>query len=182
MQGGHVGCKGIFGWSAGRPPQVGESDHAVTGPDQCRNILWGMSRGFNQADRRRDIEAFGGSAVPYIVLVNSPVIMKAGVWEQCRVDSMVRVVMGKYDIGDGRGRLTQCRKWLENCARTGHHTGIDNYADVTIADVGDRRGYMPAYVAIEENMHLCRRGKRFIAICYHLCLSQISSSNKHCSC
>jgi hypothetical protein len=72
MQGGHVGCKGIFGWFTGRPPQVGESDHAVTGPDQCRNILWGMSRGFNQADRRRGIEAFGGSAVPDIVLVTTP--------------------------------------------------------------------------------------------------------------
>src|SRR6266704_110578 len=108
MQGGHVGCKGIFGWSA----------------------------------------------VPDIVLVNSPVIMKAGVWEQCRVEGMVRVVMGKYDIGDGSRGFTQCCKWLENCSGTGNHARINNHADAAVAYESDRRGHTLVHVAVEENMHL----------------------------
>ena len=104
--------------------------------------------------------------------VDGPVIVHASVRKQCRIQCVVRVVVGKHDVGD-TGRINgENLKSLEDLAPVMHHAGVDDYRRRTVlyeADCGldsSRRWFnRPNDKSIDDDRH---RLRRVVALGFHL--------------
>src|SRR5438067_1383679 len=83
-----------------QPPEMRERHRAAAGRNQCGDVLWRMPGGFDQADRWAQRKPFRWTSVPEIALVDRPEVMKAGLGKERRIERVVRVVVGKDDVGD----------------------------------------------------------------------------------
>src|SRR5438874_5065718 len=102
MEGGRVRRQRVLRRPARRPPQVRERHRAAAGRNQRGDVLWRVPGGFNQADRWAERKPFRGTSVPDIALVDRPKIVDASSRKKGGVERVVRMMVGKNDVGDLR--------------------------------------------------------------------------------
>jgi hypothetical protein len=95
-----VGRVGVLDRGIGRPPRVGEDNESIVGSRKCRDVLVSVSAHVEQEDVRREVKPVRLPVGPQITLVDGPVVMKPGAWEERSVDRVVRLVVREDDVGD----------------------------------------------------------------------------------
>src|SRR5262245_60612601 len=93
VEGHRVSRVGIFGRAIRRPPEMRAGGDTSGSADEGGDILRGVAGSLKQENRRGERVALGRAARPDVTLVDSPVVVEAGIGEEGGVEGMVRVVM-----------------------------------------------------------------------------------------
>src|SRR3974390_2723453 len=142
---------------------MGKSDYTFIRSNKRRDILRRMTGCYYQPNGRREMKSFSLMAFPGVTFIDGPVIMETRMWEQCSVQCMIRVMVGKYYVCYVFRRLAKSRKWFKDCIGAGNHSRVNNNSDISVTYKTNRRGNV-AYcrcvailrIPIEEDMYLRR--------------------------
>ena len=154
-----VGRVGILDRLLRVPPQVGEHDQALVGVHQRRDVLRGVTRRFDQADRRRQLEPLGLAVDPEVVAVPRPVVVDPGLREQGGVQRVIGVVVREHHVGDLLGGDLHLGERTQDRVPPGDQSGVDDDHDTVLPSEADRRrrailGVGAAQVALEQDPNL----------------------------
>src|SRR5438067_8832398 len=93
MEGGRVRRQRVLRRAGCQPPQVRERHRAAAGRNQRGDVFWRVPRSFDQTDRWAEGKLFRWTSLPDIALVDRPVVVKAGLGKERRVERVVRMRM-----------------------------------------------------------------------------------------
>ena len=137
---------------------MGEDNESIVGSRKRRDVLVSVSAHVEQEDVRREVKPVRLPVGPQITLVDGPVVMKPGAWEERSVDRVVRVVVREDDVGDVVGPEASIGERAEDRPGSGNQPRVDDDDRVRIADQTNGRSHTmigASEIPLEEHIDRC---------------------------